>query len=83
MDHIWQARNNFVHKGTLPDPHTALKLISLTVKNHSLAWQSSRGSTEDWIPPPQGSLKANFDVAIKPLFAVAAAILRDHRDFEV
>ena len=33
---------------------------------------------EDWIPPPMGSLKVNFDVAIKSNIAVAAAILRDH-----
>ncbi|GLT52905.1 hypothetical protein SLA2020_262140 [Shorea laevis] len=79
MDLIWQARNNYVHKGTQPNPQDTLKLLSLTVKHHSSAWQSRSGSLQDWTPPPQGSLKANFDVAIKPLFAVAAAILRDHQ----
>jgi hypothetical protein len=34
----------------------------------------------DWDPLPLGSFKVNFDVAIRPTFAVAAAILRDHSE---
>jgi hypothetical protein len=32
----------------------------------------------DWDPPPLCSFKVNFDVAIRPTFAVAGAVLRDH-----
>jgi hypothetical protein len=78
MDNIWLARNKLVHKGTKPDPKSALKLINNSVSHHLAAWKSNADCADDWSPPPMGLLKANFDVAIRPHFAVAAAILRDH-----
>jgi hypothetical protein len=43
-----------------------------------LAWQNS--NLVDWNPLPLDSFKVNFDVAIRPTFAVAAAVLRDHSE---
>jgi hypothetical protein len=78
MDNIWLARNKLMHKGTKLDPKSVLKLINNSVSHHIAAWKSNTDCVDDWSPPPMGYLKANFDVAIRPQFAVAAAILRDH-----
>jgi hypothetical protein len=48
------------------------------VKANITAWREFSSSSEDWAPPPSGSLEANLDVAICPNFAVAAAVLSDH-----
>jgi hypothetical protein len=55
----------------------AKKIRSSTI-HHLHTWKSGSALAEEWIPPPPGSLKANFDVAVQPDFAVAAATLRDH-----
>jgi hypothetical protein len=50
-----------------------------TLKPHDLlAWQNS--NLVDWDPLSLGSFKVNFDVAIRPTFAVAAAVLQDHSE---
>ena len=80
MDNIWLARNKLVHKGSSPNPQAILKLIKNLVSHHIAAWKSNSDYVDDWSPPPRGFLKANFDVAIRPNFVVAAAILRDHQE---
>jgi hypothetical protein len=79
MDHIWLARNKLVHRGAPLKPHSILKLIKLSFQHHSATWKSLSPSLGDWVPPPRGYHKVNFDVAIKPNYAIAATILRDHR----
>jgi hypothetical protein len=78
MDQIWLARNKLIHDSIQPAPLTVLKLIKITTLNHLSAWNSSDLASSDWVPPPLGYLKVNFDVAIRPNFAVAASTLRDH-----
>jgi hypothetical protein len=79
MDNIWLARNKLMHKGSNPNPQATLKLIKNSVSHHIVAWESNSDCVDDWSLPPRGFLKANFDVAIRPNFVVAAAILRDHQ----
>lgn len=55
-----------------------MKLVKITTLHHFSAWQNGVLGIADWIPPPLGFFKVNFDVAIRPNFAVAAATLRDH-----
>ncbi|XP_059440508.1 uncharacterized protein LOC132172957 [Corylus avellana] len=78
MDCSWLARNKLIHNGSVPDPVSCLKSISSMVKAHLKAWLDSAFVPEAWSPPPLGFLKANFDVAIRPLFSVAAVVLNDH-----
>lgn len=54
-----------------------MKTVKSTIGHHLSAWQSASGEAV-WVPPPVGSYTVNFDVAIRPDFAVAAATLRDH-----
>lgn len=78
LDQIWLARNILIHKGVQPNPQKIWKVAKSTIEIHLSAWRSSPGMAE-WIPPVLGSFTANFDVAIRPSFAVAAATLRDHK----
>jgi hypothetical protein len=55
-----------------------LKIIKTITWHHLSAWQLGESDTAEWMPPPFGSFKVNFDVAIRPTFAVAAATLGDH-----
>jgi hypothetical protein len=85
IDYIWvaknyyyffltQAKNNFVYKGIAPNPQAHLSLSEPTLV--SMAFHHWHHEVLE--PPPSGSLKVNFDVAIKPHFAIAIVILRDH-----
>ncbi|XP_059441832.1 uncharacterized protein LOC132174155 [Corylus avellana] len=78
FDQIWLSRNSLIHGGSHPDPEAVLKKIRTTTLHHLHAWKSGDALSAEWLSPPPGSLKANFDVAIRPNFAVAAATLRDH-----
>jgi hypothetical protein len=78
LDHIWMARNKLIHEGTQPNPQVILKLVKSTITHHLSAW-SGVSKSMLWTPPPLGSYKVNFDVAIQPSFAVAAATLRNHQ----
>jgi hypothetical protein len=55
-----------------------LKKIKSSISHHLEAWCLRHPSFSIWTPPPVGSFKVNFNTAIRPSFAVAAAILRDH-----
>jgi hypothetical protein len=66
-----------MHEAITPVPLNTLKCIKNTAQHHLLAWQNS--NLADW-DPPLDSFKVNFDVAIRPAFAVAAAVLRDHSE---
>jgi hypothetical protein len=78
LDQIWLTRNKLIFEGTPPDPVVVSKHIRITTLHHINAWKLGDSLSAVWTPPPVGSLKANFDVAIRPDFAVAAATLRDH-----
>jgi hypothetical protein len=43
---------------------------------HLSAWLEA-GLPSFWLPPRAGSLKGNFDVAVKDSFAVAAGVMSD------
>jgi hypothetical protein len=44
-------------------------------KHHNLAWTVAKSSSL-WSPLP-GNIKANFDIAVKSNFAIAAIVLSD------
>jgi hypothetical protein len=78
MDYIWMARNCLIHGGAYPDPHVCHKAIIGSIQKHSKAWADSQSSPLQWSPPPHGSFKVNFDVAVRPNFSVASAVLSSH-----
>ena len=77
MDVIWFSRNKLIHEAIQPDIPKIIQQLKITHNYHILAWQASTLSSF-WFPPQQGSVKGNFDVAVRGDFAVAAAVLSDH-----
>jgi hypothetical protein len=71
MDLIWLSKNKLIYKATQPDP--AIELHS-TLSFHLLAWHNASVPSL-WLPPTVGSIKENFDVAIKSNFALTSAVL--------
>ncbi|GLT60899.1 hypothetical protein SLA2020_336400 [Shorea laevis] len=78
MDHIWMARNSFIHGGLNPDPNACSFAIRGSLLKHLKAWADAGSPSPPWSPPPLGSLKVNFDVAVRPLYSVAAAGISNH-----
>jgi hypothetical protein len=67
MDHIWLARNKLINDEV---PQITLKLINFSLNAHLFAWKDRLSS--NWgLVPLMGSQKVNFNLAIRPLFAVA------------
>lgn len=77
MNHVWLARNKLIFDNIQLVPFVLLKLIHLSSCQHLYAWQTGKPKLFVWVPPPMGSYKVNFDVAIRSPFAVAV-VLRDH-----
>jgi hypothetical protein len=78
MDNIWLSRNKLLFEGIQLVPVSLLKRIKNSISHHMEAWYLRHPIFSHWTPPLIGSFKVNFDVAIRPSFAVVAAILRDH-----
>jgi hypothetical protein len=76
MDHIWFVRNKLVHDNKQPNPIESIQIIANSVQIHKKAWSDSVFSST-WAPPLPGNFKANFDVAVKNDFSVAAMVLSD------
>jgi hypothetical protein len=76
MDHIWFVRNKLVHDNIQPKPIEYIQIIANSVQVHKKAWSDSALSST-WVPPLLGNFKANFDVAVKNDFSVAAMVLSD------
>ncbi|KAB1215305.1 hypothetical protein CJ030_MR4G018391 [Morella rubra] len=57
---------------SLQQPPQLLQVVGLS--KWSLLWRSS-----GWLPPLPGIIKVNVDVAMRPLFAMAACVCRDHQ----
>jgi hypothetical protein len=68
LNHIWLTRNKVIHNGFILDPLVAHLHIRISTIHHVNAWKSSDLLSTDWSPPPLGTLKVNFDVAIRPDF---------------
>lgn len=77
MDFVWLARNKLLFYGAQPEPIGLLKRFKSVSAHHMEAWFIRSPVFSIWKPPPPGFLKANFDVAIWPNFAVATTTLRD------
>jgi hypothetical protein len=76
IDHIWYVRNQLVHNEVHPVLAKSLQHILIAMKHHNLAWADAKSSSL-WSPPLPGNIKANFDVAVKSDFSVAAMVLSD------
>ncbi|GLT55504.1 hypothetical protein SLA2020_286190 [Shorea laevis] len=74
MDHIWFVRNQLVHNLVYLVLSKSLQQIALKLKAYKLTWNDSKATTL-WNLPPPGTVKANFDVAVKSDFSVAAMVL--------
>lgn len=79
MDCLWFARNEVAHKNTQV---SSLKLVVKVKKNllsHQEAWGDLVSSSlVVWKPSPRGSIKINFDVAIRKSHSMAPASCCDH-----
>ncbi|GLT62056.1 hypothetical protein SLA2020_347210 [Shorea laevis] len=80
LDQTWFVRNQLIHNNITADIQITLKLIANTVKEHLTAWKNSPQGQTIWQSPPLGALKVNFNVAIRPLFSVAAAVLSNSNE---
>lgn len=67
-----------IHESIQPEPLAILKIIKTSTWHHLSTWQHGESDSAEWMPPPFGTFKVNFDVAIRPTFVVIAATLRDH-----
>jgi hypothetical protein len=67
MDKIWHTRNKLIFEDIIPVPQTLLKSIRLATSLHLRAWSHGNAELSLWVPPPVGSFKVNFDVAIRHL----------------
>lgn len=76
FDFIWMSTNKLIHEGLHPSPSKAILHISNTLNLHIAAWRDSSLSSI-WLPPSAGSIKCNFDVAVKDSYVVAV-ITDDH-----
>ena len=76
MDVIWFSRNKLTHDAIQPDMPKIIQQLKLTHNYHIMAWQTFAFSSF-WSLPLPGSVKGNFDVAVRRYFAVMAAILSD------
>lgn len=73
MDLIWLLRCQVVHGGKLRNPSSIdSQILKVATEHTSAAYLSSK--EERWSPPPRGTIKANFDIAIRPNYAAAASI---------
>jgi hypothetical protein len=77
IDAIWCARNNRVHNNVIIHFPSILIQIQNSTQIHRKAW-SDKDLLVSWSPPSLGILKVNFDVAVRPNFMVAAAVITDH-----
>lgn len=78
MDNIWLACNKLLFETAQPVPSTLLKRIKTLITHHMEAWCLRHPIFSLWLPPPLGTFKVNFDVAVRSSFAVAAATLTNH-----
>lgn len=78
LDSIWGARNKLVHEGHIPVMADLPRLIQRHYAAHLLAWEVTTSSLSPvWHPPLEGSLKINFDVALKTGNLCGAAVCRN------
>jgi hypothetical protein len=77
LDAIWGARNNSVHNKVTPNFQNLVIQVQKTIDIHQQAW-TAKDLIASWNPPPIGFIKINFDVAVRPNYMVAAAIISDH-----
>jgi hypothetical protein len=79
-DLLWFSRNKVVHEGLIPDINVLAKSIKKTSLDHATAWRSTSPlAKEFWTPPPAGSFKINFDIAIMEQFSSQATVCKDSK----
>jgi hypothetical protein len=76
LDVIWLSRNKLIHEDIQPDPFKVSQQLHASLGSHLLAWKNA-SLPSLWLPPCVGSVKGNFDVAIRGNFAVVSAVLSD------
>jgi hypothetical protein len=52
MDHIWMARNKFIHGSVRPDPHTCLQVINVSFWKQLKAWKNKNAHSSSSAPSP-------------------------------
>ncbi|GLT70456.1 hypothetical protein SLA2020_425360 [Shorea laevis] len=72
------ARNKLIHEAIHPEPNKAIKHISSLREIHVTAWKAV-ALPSLWSPPRHGSLKGNFDVAVRGDFAIVAVVISDYQ----
>ena len=72
---IWPRRNSFVHEGKFSSPVSIIRSAKDQMEAHIAAQQYVREmqvsarqcSYTKWRPPPEGTLKVNWDVSVDKL----------------
>jgi hypothetical protein len=77
LDAIRGAKNNRVHNNVTPHFHNLAIQVQKSIDIHQQAW-TAKDLIASWNPPPLGFFKINFDVAVRPNYMVAAAVISDH-----
>ncbi|PON99362.1 hypothetical protein TorRG33x02_049050, partial [Trema orientale] len=78
MDHIWMIRNLVVH-----DKHdiaACLRSISssYSIFSEGLLPPPTSSRMNEWLTPPEGWVKVNFDIAMGSNAMMLASVARDH-----
>lgn len=77
---IWWTQNQMVHQGATLEMGKLLSMIHgrCGERLHAWAQKEELPCNIRWSPPLPGTVKMNFDVAIREEFAMGAAVIRDH-----
>lgn len=78
IDYAWFSRHLVIHHGTEIDIMHIHETIRKLFEEYQHSWSEKLEVTStSWVPPPNGSWKINFDVAIRDSFSIGAAVCRD------
>lgn len=80
VDSIWTVQNKLIHGEQSKDIFMVICSMENHYVAHKIAWDSEDHSAIiQWNPPSAGSIKINFDIAVKHNFLWAATVCRNHQ----
>jgi hypothetical protein len=76
LDYIWFSKSKLIHEDLVHVSTKAIKQVSTSLELHLSTWHAANMPSL-WFPPLMGSVKGNFDVAVRNSFVVPAAVISD------